>query len=106
MFFKLPFAVSFSVLYIFTYICYVCSMANKKYHVVDTGWAWVVFLASGGCHLIVGGVIYFVGVAHSGLLSKFNSNSVTFLATIGALFSGLACLAGKTSLYFYSYSSC
>ncbi|KAL8580886.1 hypothetical protein ACOMHN_039586 [Nucella lapillus] len=68
--------------------------SGRRQHPTDSGWAWVVLLASLGSHCLNGALIYSVGVLHTGLLHTFESDSVTMVAMTGAVNTGLVCIAG------------
>ena len=78
-----------------TYILFFPRMATgQRAHTTDSGWAWVVLLASLGNHFLNGAECYCVGLVHVGLLQKFQPDTITFLALSGAVFSSLICIAG------------
>ena len=67
---------------------------RRHYYSADSSWAWVVLGASLGSNFLNGCLSYFVGVVHTGLIKKFQPDSVTFLAFTGAMYSSLTILAG------------
>jgi len=62
---------------------------------MDTGWAWVVLIASFLTCFIVGGLMYTNGIMHVVLMERYNE-SVSLTSWAGALHSGMFSLACKS----------
>ncbi|KAK7092735.1 monocarboxylate transporter 12-like [Littorina saxatilis] len=72
---------------------------------VDSGYAWVILLASVGCNYVNGVLVYFVGVIHVELLIKFQDD-VTTTAWVGAVYSSLQMLGAPVAGWLVHRYSC
>ncbi|XP_052771070.1 LOW QUALITY PROTEIN: monocarboxylate transporter 2-like [Mya arenaria] len=72
---------------------------------LDTGWAWVVLVASFYSFALIGGSMYSVGIIHSVLLEHFQA-SVVLMAWVGALHTGIMSLGGLLSTAMTDRLSC
>jgi len=65
---------------------------------LDTGWAWVVLIASFWTFFMVGGTMYANGIMHVALMERYNE-SVSLTSWAGALHTGMFSLASKTTFF-------
>ncbi|WAR22073.1 MOT12-like protein [Mya arenaria] len=72
---------------------------------LDTGWAWMVLLATFLGFALLGGSMYSVGIIHNALLERFQS-SVALTAWVGALHTGILSLGGLLSTAVVDRFSC
>ncbi|XP_053406865.1 monocarboxylate transporter 9-like isoform X2 [Mercenaria mercenaria] len=72
---------------------------------LDTGWAWMVLLASFGTFFLIGNSMYAVGIIHSSLLDRYGEK-VTLTSWAGALHTALMSLGGPLSTVVIDRFSC
>ncbi|WAR22072.1 MOT14-like protein [Mya arenaria] len=72
---------------------------------LDTGWAWVVLVASFFSFALFGGSMYSAGIIHNALLERFQA-SVGLTAWVGALHTGILLLGGLLSTAVADRFSC
>jgi len=65
---------------------------------LDTGWAWVVLIASFWTFFMVGGTMYANGIMHVALMERYNE-SVSLTSWAGALHTGMFSLSSKTTFF-------
>lgn len=67
----------------------------------DKGWAWVVMLASFGCHLIIGGLQHTSGLVRYALQENVQKENLHYVSWLGSVYSGLISLTGESPLYIF-----
>lgn len=72
---------------------------------LDTGWAWMVLVASFGTFFLIGNCMYSVGIIHSSLLERYGE-SVSLTSWAGALHTALMSLGGPVSSAVIDRFSC
>ena len=84
---------------------------NKKKQVIDqasnfsdldSGWAWVVLVASFCSFIMIGGTMYAVGIIHIALLERYKQN-LSKTAMVGALQSAVMSIGGMYTLTWHSF---